>query len=265
MPVQAGVLPIERREYKYLIDAPTKRAVRRALAPFCRLDRHAAEESQGRYTIESLYFDSRGLRLFRANRASLVDRIKLRVRHYPGAANGLAFLEVKRRINDVSSKTRAALPMSIWAALLEDPSAAHLAALEPATRAATERFVACQRGHGAQPVMLVRYEREAWVSEVDDYARVTFDERIRSQPHHALSFAAEGQGWRAVDNPLMQGAAASLSVLELKFTTAVPRWMVQLVQGCGLARGSFSKYGTSIRTWHCAPGPLARAPYGGLR
>lgn len=263
--MQHGALPIERREYKYLIDAPTLVAVRQALAPYCQLDRYAASAPQGRYTIESLYFDSPSLSLFRANQISLVDRIKLRVRHYPGATEGPVFLEVKRRINDVISKTRAAVPAAHWAALLDDPNPARFAALDPADRAAAERFVACQHRHGAQAAMLVRYEREAWVSRIDDYARVTFDEHIRSQPHQQLSFSGNARGWRGVDNPLMQRSAAPLSVLELKFTAAVPRWMTALVQRCGLFRCGFSKYGTSVLTWHSAGRPLERALHGAQR
>ena len=39
-------------------------------------------------------------------------------------------------------------------------------------------------------------------------------------------------------------------VLELKFTTQVPLWMVNLVRRFGLVRSGYSKYGNSIRAFY---------------
>jgi hypothetical protein len=243
---------IERREYKYLVDEATAAAIREAARPFCALDSYAANEPGGRYTIDSLYFDTHDFRFFAANQHELVDRIKLRIRTYPASFDAPVFLEVKRRCNDVISKTRAAVLGAHWQELLRDPMASGLAKLRGTNRAAAERFLALLCRHGASPVMLIRYEREAWVSQIDHYARVTFDRRVRSQVQTGLSFEAEPGGWRAVDAPALKSLDA-LTVVELKFTTAVPRWLVAIVQSLNLFRQSFSKYGNSILTWHSAP------------
>ena len=80
--MSGNVNDIERREFKYLIDAPTAAAVRSAIRPFCELDPRAARNPRGIYTIESLYFDTAALGLYWANHHEQLDRIKVRVRGY---------------------------------------------------------------------------------------------------------------------------------------------------------------------------------------
>jgi hypothetical protein len=56
-----------------------------------------------------------------------------------------------------------------------------------------------------------------------------------------------------MDNPQLQQALGSMTIIELKFTSRVPRWMMHIVQSFDLLRSSFSKYGTSIQAWYQAP------------
>lgn len=241
---------IERREFKFLIDAPTAQSIRAAIRPFCTLDPWAARTPRGRYTIESLYLDTPGLSLFWANEHEQVDRIKVRVRGYPEVANSPVFFEVKRRVNDIILKTRGRVAPSDWSRLLEEPAAPIPADVKDRDRKAVERFLAIHRTMHLRPFTLVRYEREPYFSNIDDYARVTFDTAIRAQKAHDFSFTSLPRGWRALDDAVTQRTLDSLIVLELKFTTAVPRWLVNIVERLGLTRRAFSKYGTGIRAFY---------------
>jgi len=238
---------IDRREFKYLIDASTAAAVRAAIRPFCAIDPWAAKNPRGVYTIESIYLDNPGLSLFWANEHEQVDRIKVRVRGYAGVPDSPVFFEVKRRINDVISKSRGKVPRALYTALLTDPRAVIPDAIGARDRAAVERFLAIQRGMQLRPFTVVRYEREPYFSRIDDYARVTFDTAIRAQATDHYSFDLPTRGWRALDDAVTQRTLESLVVLELKFTAAVPLWLVNIVERLDLTRRSFSKYGTSIR------------------
>lgn len=243
---------IERREFKYLIDADTAARVRAAIRPFCEIDPWAARNPRGRYAIESLYLDTRDLALFWANEHEQVDRFKARVRHYPEVPGGPVFFEIKRRFNDVISKTRGKVAGAHWSDLLADPGAPIPAEVAGKDRAAVERFLSLARTMHLRPYTLVRYDREPYFSRVDDYVRVTFDSAIRAQLRERLSFAAEARGWRALDDAVTQRLIGpdSLIVLELKFTTIVPLWLLHIVERLGLARRSFSKYATSIRAFY---------------
>ena len=246
---------VERREYKYLIDEETAHRLRDAVAPFCRPDAYAKRQNSGAYTISSVYYDTPALDLYHANVRELVDRFKLRVRTYPGHPKGPAFLEVKRRVSDVINKTRGALPKTVLGSLLE-LSAKDLPRLAgDGHAAAVERFLSLVHTYQARPRLVVRYEREAWVSLVDSYARVTFDRDVRCQPAQDLVSAPKPRQWRNNDDALSQqhGLRGSKVILELKFTSAAPSWMMHIVQSFDLFRAAFSKYGTSVATWFSEP------------
>ena len=255
-----GFHVIERREYKYLIDHRTAAAVRAAIRPFCRLDPHAAGQPDDAYTVETLYLDSPHLELFWANDHEQVDRVKVRVRGYAESPTSPVFLEVKRRTNDVISKTRGKVSREAFAGLIGDPSSPIPATIGRRDWPHVERFLAIARTRRLRPVTLVRYRREPWVSEIDDYARVTIDTRIRASATACATFDPANASWRALDTAInTRSSERSLTVLELKFTTHVPTWMVHVVQSLGLARGAFSKYGTSIKAFYEPMGVRASA------
>jgi SPX domain protein involved in polyphosphate accumulation len=252
-------IKIERREYKYLIDQNTVRNIRESIRPFCVVDPFAATHPNQRYTIESLYFDNPGMQLFWNNEIEAVDRFKLRIRHYPQTPDGPLFLEVKRRFNDVISKTRGCIPREGWQELVQHPPADFRERLKAKDRNAVERFLAVRGLGDYQPLTVVRYEREPYVSVIDDYARITFDTCIRSQPMRDLSFEVQPNAWRNMDDSETMKHRESLTVLELKFTSAVPSWMVNIVRTQELHRLSFSKYGTSVKAWYSARSPRIAA------
>lgn len=256
---------IDRREYKLLISNEMAEQVRRAIAPFCRLDPYAATHPTRSYAIDTLYLDTDDLSLFWANDHEQVDRIKMRVRHYPDAPGSPLFFEVKRRINDVISKSRGRVSPDQWLELLQNPRSEIPATSSPKDRAAIERFVTLARTLRVRPFTLVRYQREPWVSIIDDYARVTFDTQIRAHAVDSYTFDPDGNGWRAIDDAVAARELASLVVLELKFTSSVPLWLVNICRSLGLVRGAFSKYGNSIRAFYQPVSPRVPRSAGGWR
>jgi len=241
---------IERREYKYLVDRETAAGIRAAIRPFCALDGFAAKSPNRTYTVDTLYLDTPDLSLFWANDHEQVDRVKMRVRGYAEAPTAPVFFEVKRRINDVIAKSRGKVSRAEWAKLLGDPSAPIPASVTGKDRGAVERFMSLARTLHIQPFTLVRYQREPYFSTIDDYARVTFDTHIRAHKLESLTFEPDGRCWRALDDVVTQRVAHSMVVLELKFTSLVPLWMVNLAKSFGLVRCGYSKYGNSIRAFY---------------
>lgn len=238
---------IERREYKYVISEERAQRVREFIRPYCEPDPFAADYG-GQYTIESLYVDSPGLKLYKANEVEDPNRFKLRIRHYPRTPNGPRFLEVKRRIRDVISKSRAKITGD-WKRLLTQPADLSSVKFAPKDEMNVRRFLDYYTTLHCGPVVSVRYDREPYFSPSDDYARITFDRRVRYQPIYDLS-DRQGGSWRRVDDPVsMRSSRDSLVVLELKFVASiVPQWMISLVGRLNLDRQSFSKYGRSVES-----------------
>jgi SPX domain protein involved in polyphosphate accumulation len=233
----------DRYELKYVIPEPEVEEVRAAIRPFCRLDAHSEEAPGHRYTIQSLYLDTRRLDLYRVARERRARRFKLRVRGYgarPG--DGPVFLEVKERIGALVRKGRARMDAG-WADRLWRPVPRSAGAAELAFRDRLERYA-------LEPVLLVRYDREAWESHLDGYARVTFDRRLEVQPWGRMDLDAPPSAWLPLDDLRTLRAVPRAVVLELKCTVDVPRWMARVIERLGLRRVGVSKYCHGVdRVW----------------
>jgi SPX domain protein involved in polyphosphate accumulation len=229
---------IERYEFKYLVPERLVPEIRATALTTSKIDRYA--DSDGTYLIRSLYFDTPRFDLYWANDREQGDRYKMRARVYPGKKSPV-FLEVKRRVKDVIIKTRAPVPADAWLDVIAGREGA-LSALSPSVRTGSINFIKRVHRHHLNPVALIEYEREAYVSEVDSYARLTFDRKITVQPRDRLDFEAIPGRWRAVDHVMKTQTPEPVCVLELKFERRPPSWMAAFVKRLGLNRYSFSKY-----------------------
>ncbi len=250
--MSAKVRPFLRRtEYKYLIPNHLVPPIRRTLQGICRPDPHA--RSDGFYSVRSLYLDTAALDLYWANEHEKGDRFKARIRCYPGT-NTYVFLEVKARSGDAIIKTSATVKTDRWKDVIETSDGMDREALNPDQRRQAEHFLALVHTYHLEPKVLVEYDREAYVSSVDDYARVTLDRKIKGQMKKHLDLSVSPAQWRLIDHPVRTTTAESVWILELKFGQAVPVWMSALVRGFELSRFEFSKYCYSLGELLSLPG-----------
>lgn len=227
---------IERREFKYLLPPALIPRLRAALAGVCRLDQHAG--SDRRYPIRSLYLDDHRLGLARANEAERHTRFKVRVRSYPSAERAPVFLEIKRRYGDVIRKSRVPISPSDWPGILQRPAAS----LSQGQAA----FVHLVHQLDLRPAVLVEYDREAWVSELDDYGRVTFDLQIGCQRADDWSLRPTPFGRIPLDHTLVTSTWSPVAILEMKFAGPAPVWMRSLIERFELVRQAYSKYVSAV-------------------
>jgi SPX domain protein involved in polyphosphate accumulation len=239
-------LDFQRYEYKYPIPEHLHDAIVQFVSCYTRPDAFTQTGERNRYTITSLYLDSPDLTFHRAKAHRELNRVKLRIRTYGEQSDGPVFLEIKRKIKDVIFKRRVGVVGPDWydrwqngEEFLSDPT-------NPRNRDVAQEFLKLMDQYSAQPAMLVRYTREAYESLIDDYARVTFDRKIRCHMPDHYHLNAPLRSWMDVDDPMTMGMAHSGSVLELKFANHPPFWMIELVKRFGLRRRGFSKYSSSV-------------------
>jgi hypothetical protein len=246
----------QRLELKYHLTEPTAERLRRAAMPWCVPDVH--NQGAAGYPIASLYLDSPGLEFHHARARKDQDRFKLRIRTY-GAAP-LAHLEIKRKVGKVVHKKRVAVPRHQAAAIAKGADSGDSIGRESGDDA-IGHFQALRARCGAEPKVGIFYTREAYVSTVDDYARITFDRGI-------CAAAMEPNDWTLHDSPppramsldragkLPDGVSSSV-LLELKCVTLVPTWMRQLIHDFELTSTGFSKYSHGVERAGLA-GPTGR-------
>lgn len=251
------IAPLERYEFKYLVTPELMDPIRDAVLPYCSPDPNAKGRGKS-YTITTLYLDSPDFSFYRAKKNRHMDRIKLRIRTYGERADGPVFFEVKRRFKDMVIKHRSRVDRALWQQLADCRNLQQAADDE-----ALNRFLYNVQRSGAEPVALVRYQREALASDLDPYARITFDRFIVGQAANRFDFLGDSTGWRGLDDPTTTRIRQSASVLELKFPARAPIWMAQLVRRFELVRVGFSKYcnGIEAALGRLAPGQeTARSP-----
>jgi hypothetical protein len=150
-------------------------------------------------------------------------------------------------LKDVISKIRVAVPQEAYPDVLLSPRGLEIARTER-DRRHLEEFIRRMRTWGAEPICVVKYAREAFVSEVDDYGRVTFDFELCGRRAAGWHVPMHEPGWRPVDGGIRFGLPFSGVILELKCTTAVPLWMSDIVRRFGLIRTGFSKFCTVMES-----------------
>lgn len=252
-----------RFELKYTVPDWRAAQVRDALAATCHLDPFCEQAPAHRYAIGSLYLDGFDFPFHRAKKNRQPQRLKLRVRHYPEAPDAGCFIEIKRRVGDVIVKRRQHLAADVdWAPIVRGEV--------PARTSVEADFADVLALHDATPALYVHYRREAWVSDIDEYGRVTFDSMIAYATHRDWSLPTPDVELHPVDDPAALGTPASFVVIEMKFAERMPLWMESLTARFDLFRRGFSKYCTSVeREWidsaNLHPGRRASVPRLGPR
>ncbi len=253
---------IRRLELKYLVTRRQVDAIREWLQPIVSLDRHVPAGAQG-YTVNNVYLDTPDLRFYHDVKLKKLRRFKPRVRYYGDRPRDFLWLEIKNKQSPIVWKHRSSAPVGTWPELLFEPPARESSL---ALQGAPRTFAELVQLYGASPVLHVRYFREPWVSEIDEYGRVTFDSRLRGRlARGSLELAVPEEEMLFFDDPITSRTEESLTVLELKVERQVPRWALELVRRFELTQRGYSKYCYTIdQAREAAAAPRRRSALAGF-
>ena len=214
----------QRYEIKYLVDSRQRALLEQAFRERMRPDEH------GESTVCNIYYDTPDFRLIRASLEKPVYKEKLRMRSYGRVRpEGAVFLELKKKYKGVVYKRR--LSLSQWEAA--NYMAGRVALTEDSQ---IGREIDWFRDYyeSLRPAVYLCYDRAAYFSAEDPNLRATFDRCICwRQEDMSLCAPAGGQ----------QLLLPHQSLLEIKTATAIPLWLVELLERGGIRQASFSKYG----------------------
>ena len=176
------------------------------------------------------------------------------IRFYDDKATSPVFAEIKRRQDQVVLKQR----LRREAGLPEVPAGRAAPRHQRPDRGAgldsygpLQRFCELQDRIRAEPRVLVSYMRQAFVSEMDNSVRVTFDRHLMTSRYRHGPALRGLTGWM---NPNFRWI-----VLELKFTDRFPTWMRNMVRTFNLERSPMAKYVLCAERWPSASCPSCRS------
>lgn len=227
-----------RYEYKYIVSESKLEILRQMVLPFVNVDEFAETSGSNQYTVRSVYFDTPRFDYYFEKIDGIKNRKKVRLRGYDEEApDNTVFLEIKRKYEIPIIKFRAPVKYVDALQMFEKTKINGYVLNSdkfPKGFENTQRFFFQVLGKNLRPVVLVTYEREAYLSKFDSTVRVTFDKNLRSKEYPALEeIYTEKQLRRSLSNHF---------ILEVKFNNHFPRWMVPIVSRLGLHKQSASKY-----------------------
>lgn len=214
----------ERTEKKYRLDTQRYERVLATLLGRMRIDGY------GLSTVCSLYYDDESDRMIRASLQRPVYKEKLRLRSYGVPTDGSeVFVELKKKLNGVVYKRRAAMPLAQARAFLNDGA-------PPDRESQIVREIDWVRTfYKPTPKVFIASDRIALESDEAPTLRVTFDSRIRARGYDLdLSL---GDGGEPIISP-------DEYIMEIKTHGAMPLWLCSLLGENRVYPTSFSKYGT---------------------
>lgn len=215
----------KRREIKYIVSAEQRSELLDRLAPYIEQD------SYGRHTISSIYFDTDDDRIIRTSLDKPIYKEKLRLRCYGSAekASDTVFLELKKKFKGTVYKRRIAMKLYEAQDYLRY-------GIPPEKDSQIFREIDWfMNFYHPYPKIMIAYDRLAYTGRDDSALRITFDMNIRAR-RDRLSFI-EGSGG---DMLLEDG----FSVMEIKICNAMPLRLSEILSEAEVFPTSFSKYGT---------------------
>lgn len=226
----------QRFEAKYPISEMEALAIRDYIQPYLTSDDHVAWGEP--YTINSLYLDNAALRLYWSSVMGEKNRIKLRIRAYTEDPQDPVIFEIKRRVDRIILKERTVMRRDCVPAVLNGETIPESAYLKPTSKEkeSLQHFRFYMESLQAQPKTMVRYKREAYMSNLEEPVRITFDRALSTLPVEEYSPDIWEYGPRWME---LHGLPV---ILEIKFTNTFPFWVAKLIQRFNLTRDSFAKY-----------------------
>lgn len=186
------------------------------------------QNGNGGYRVRSVYFDDDAKRFFNENLEGLDARVKYRIRAY-NLDDDYICLQTKFKQNNLSQKEQCLLTRSECEALLSGhvpmPNASQP---KPLRRLCLEAATST-----LHPAVVLDYVREAFVCRSGN-VRVTFDRNISSSAYVGRFFES--------DCPMTPSLPPNTHVLEVKYDTLIPDYLMQAMDIGDLMQTPFSKY-----------------------
>lgn len=216
-----------RHEIKYRINGGTYHILRQRLRAIMQPDSHT---SGGMYRVTSLYFDDIYGTAYKDKVNGALNRKKYRIRAYDLSPD-VIHLEEKIKNDNVGYKKSIDITREQYETILSGDYS-FLADEKYADTSGGDMFASHSAAH-LSPAVIVDYIREPYVCRAGN-VRITFDMKI-SACVNGLDIFDENNVYENVmqDNDL---------VLEVKYDSYIPEYIMQVLTGISAAQESVSKY-----------------------
>ncbi len=246
-----------RYELKYVITPSQRNSFLSATRDALQSDPHGTNAV---YRVSSVYYDTHDFGAYWEKVDGESIRRKYRLRFYAAAPHrghdvsvgrsirgdhcvGPAFMEIKHRIQNTVYKQRVRLTAEGAMSILNDASQLvclhrHCDWSTNVDRSAVTEVEQVALRSRLEAKTLITYIREAWQGVADDRLRLTFD---------SLGQAVSPDAFRLTEHSRSHDfMPPNQLVMEVKFDSAIPRWIRDVLIDQGLTLQRFSKYAAGV-------------------
>lgn len=186
------------------------------------------------YHLRNVYYDTVDHQLISLSLLKPDFKEKLRIRKYGVQGDGteLVYLEVKRKIQGIVTKRRAALSLKEIDLFMKDKTIPHRE--NYFDQQILKELLYMTQIYDLKKAVFIEYDRLAFIDKVDSEFRVTFDHRIFTR-YDSFDFEDRKRGL-----PLLPDDSV---LMEVKVGEAMPYWFAKALARLTIYLNSFSKYG----------------------
>ncbi len=237
---------LERYELKFVIPDTMIAPISDFVSIYCSPDKYSRVEDDSFYRVINLYLDTPYFLFLRNRLLRLQNRFNMRIRSYGDTLQSRYFLEIKQKNVMIIKKFRGSIP--------QEDLTKRTCLIDYIPRAVKnneelrniELFQRLMHTYDAGPKVLTQYRRKAYVSDCEEYARVTFDVELKYMAEETFNLTPDSGKMLSYDISTNFDPACNV-ILEMKcYTSQVPLWMIDCIRTFGLYRRSFSKYTTGV-------------------
>jgi hypothetical protein len=223
-------------EFKYIVPLSQMAKLREAILPFMDLDPYAAAMPNKEYTVRSIYFDTVHFDYYFEKIDGYKIRKKIRIRGYnEKVGDDNVFMEIKRKLKEPIEKDREQLTFEVMRRLMAgEGSEAYGKGMEDHGINGAGKFLFHVYRNNLKPVVLVIYEREAYLERFDPRVRLTIDKNLRCIAYPGME--------DLYSEHKVVPALRDKFIFEVKFVDHFPGWLRPITGKLGLHRSSASKY-----------------------
>lgn len=223
-----------RFELKYRINYQDFLKIRNAITPYMRRDAYSMGDSDGRYLVQSLYFDTYQFKSYHEKMNGDHERVKLRFRTYSTELTESTFIRVEMKVRKGNAMEKYGVQVSPqdYNYFMQNkhwPEKSDLILQE---------FERCLHLWDLRPKVLIRYFREGYEDRERNGIRITFDHKV-SGAHSDSLFPCPPVFFRSLQ--------PNIVILEIKLREKQPQWVRDLIRNYGLRWVANSKFSQGIQ------------------
>lgn len=216
-----------RSEWKYCEKHEKLEVIRQRMAGLMKIDAYAGEN--GKYEVNSLYFDDYRNTCARENIAGECKRFKYRIRYYGNNSSKL-WLEKKEKQNNYCYKQKCPITVEEYNMIINGRA---MEVFWNTNNSLLRNFCTDIVTARFEPKVIISYERRAYIEEITN-VRITFDYNISASDD--IEKFLQGNYLKI---PVLE---ENRHVLEVKFDDVLTSYMKKALQVEPLCQQAFSKY-----------------------